>query len=866
MDNEGTVIPAAQFDSLPQNPSAQGQQGTVVPAADFDSLQDNNEKYGTTGQQVIAGVEGAAQGIAGPLAPLAETALGVPGEDIRGRAEANPWTHGLAEAGGFAAGAFMGTSEASLLAHAGEGAQALVGLGEASNAAHAAYEAAMAAGKTEAFATSAARAAYSATSSGMSISAKLAKGAVGLGTEMALMQAGDETTKLITGDPNQTVGSAAANIGLSGLLGAATGVIGSGLGQVGASGLSKFPSAENFLQDMKDRMIYRAANISPKEAIQNDLSETMSYLDETAGKTFGVRKDAFEKILNPEAEANDLTAGPGKDVANVPGGELAEAPSAEQLAQENISRELLEKFSKAREKLESLKVPQNLVGKFENAAQTLVSTLSDPASSPIAKFNAINGMKSDLQDFSKGNWGPFAVPTYSPEHDFLQVTKGLGRDLRLALENPDVWGEEVSNLQKGLNSAWHELDPLAKQIKGKFMAKVGNEFEVDPAKIGTYFNQAGKSESDTIKQQIMGKFVDAMENYQKAVSDVHVKAGIEPPKIPSMNSLRESLGKSSVGSRMADAIYDKLAAKTLGTSIGGGLGGAIGHAIPIPGAGWAGAALGGRLGETVLPSFLQPVIEKVAHHAAFSEAANFGVNALKGNNALKNAAKNIFSGLETVPQHLMPTDRKIEKLDNQAKEIQVQPTKMFNVAGNLGYYMPNHAQALSQTTMNAVNFLNSKRPQPKQMGPLDSPIPPSKMAEQAYQRTLAIAQQPLVALKYLQEGKLQPQDVVTLKSLYPNFYTKMAQQVTGSMMDHLAKGEKIPYKLRQGLSMFVGQPLDSTMTPQSIQSAQMAFAPPVSTPPDQPVQKNKRNTSKLGEVAQSEFTKNQRAQQGQMKA
>jgi hypothetical protein len=190
---------------------------------------------------------------------------------------------------------------------------------------------------------------------------------------------------------------------------------------------------------------------------------------------------------------------------------------------------------------------------------------------------------------------------------------------------------------------------------------------------------------------------------------------------------------------------------------------------------------------------------------------------------------------------------------------------MFNVAGNLGYYMPNHAQALSQTTMNAVNYLNAQRPQPKKMGPLDSPIKPSVMQEKAYQRTLAIAQQPLMALKFLQEGKLQPQDVVTLKSLYPNFYNKMAEQLTSAMTDHLDKGEKIPYDLRQGLSMFLGQPMDSTMSPQGIMAAQSAFASPVSTPPNAPVQKNKRNTSKLGDMADAEFTRNQRAQQGNMK-
>lgn len=82
----------------------------------------NQEQSGTTGQQVLAGVEGIAQGLAGPFATGAElglSKLGVPGlsgEDIEARQEANPWTHRLAETGALVGSMFIGTGEAALIA------------------------------------------------------------------------------------------------------------------------------------------------------------------------------------------------------------------------------------------------------------------------------------------------------------------------------------------------------------------------------------------------------------------------------------------------------------------------------------------------------------------------------------------------------------------------------------------------------------------------------------------------------------------------------------------------------------------------------------------------------------------------------
>ena len=89
----------------------------------------------------------------------------------------------------------------------------------------------------------------------------------------------------------------------------------------------------------------------------------------------------------------------------------------------------------------------------------------------------------------------------------------------------------------------------------------------------------------------------------------------------------------------------------------------------------------------------------------------------------------------------------------------------------------------------------------------------------------------------------------------------MTQNLLSAMMDHTKDGGTIPYKQRQSLSLFTGQPLDSTMTPQSIMAVQNVYASKQQPPPgNPPVKGNKRNTSKLGKIASNLQTPNQAAE------
>lgn len=775
--------------------------GYQYATPDLLNAQAEKEHYGSTGQQVITGLEGAAQGVAGPLAPLAERALGVNPEDIRKRAEYNPTTHSLSELGGFGAGALTGTGEAALLGKAGEGAAGLLGLG----------------------------------AEGASVGSRLAAGATKMATEMGLYQSGDEATKAVLDAPS-SVGDAAAHIGMSALLGGVAGIPLTALG-IGA----KAAINSQVLRDFADRMAFRGSNVNLSEKLIQEAQDAHSLYHDMGseiGGTDGIRAQAMKSLI---PEVNDHIIGQAQDLVDQIG------DTAENLGKSGDKAGMVDQLQQQAEKIKTAIDPQ--VDPLTNQPRVQLDSANI--------YDTMNQVKRQL-----GEWGKFNkafVPLN--EVEFRNSAKGLGSSFKAALEDEGIWGK-AGSLQKDLNSAWSDAIPAVKDFESKFTTSIGGEKTIDPAKFNTYLSQNGRATTETIRQQMMGNFVDAVEKFSGATDKAYEAAGVENPfKMGSTQALRESLGVPTLGTKLADLWFDKLGAKGLGDVAGGAVGGALGHATGIPEAGFGGAYLGKWALGPVFTSIIKPLMEKGASMPAFQSAIKYSAAVLKGDHELTNTAANVFaSQVKALSSHLYPSSDSVDTLDKKLKKFAENPKPMLNVAGNLGNYMPDHAQAVSQTTMNAVNYLNSQRPSNPKQSPLDSDLPVSKAQLAPFHRSLEIAEQPLMAFQHIKQGTLLPQDVNTLKTVYPDYYNKMSQKLMSAMTDHISEGGNVPYKLRQSASLFLGQPLDSTMTPSSIQAIQSMYAQnqPTSQAQAQPAGKGKKGApSKLNKIASNLQTNDQ---------
>lgn len=768
------------FDQLP---------GDVHNNQSFDSMADDQDKYSTLPQQVKAGVEGAAQGVLGPLAPLIETqSMGVDPKDIRGREEANPWTHGLSNAAGFGASMLTGVGEAALVDHA---AQALTG--------------------------------------GMT-AGKVAQGAAKMAAEMGMLSAGDETTKYLLDAPT-SAGSALANIGLSAALGGATGGALGGLGKLASKGLEAVPEG---LSEFTDRLKYRMTGANPGDALHNEFSnvfDTVKNLNDEVYGEQGLKSEAISKLA---PERNDKMS--------------------DQMFK--IGDDLTSKFADMDKNTEAF--PQRLVNKAKDDFFQWKQVVDNPAATSKDLFDATNSLKQRLGLYSKfeRQLGPL-----SPELDFANAAKELGSTVKAHLEDSKVWGD-AANVQKQFNKAFSELKPFHDQVKKAFVSVSGKEEKILPETIESYMKESRSKGKALLKDRVKG-FVDAFDKYQNAAQDIVQRAGIENPVPPvGLGAIRESLEQQSPWAKAADHLYEKGMSQASARLAGGAAGAYAGEKSGIPGGGYAGLMLGGAAAGSIVPSILQKLMESKVSATAFNSAIKFSEAVIKGNKTISKAAEGIFkAGSQPSLHYSLPNAAKLDKLDKRIDEVNNNPSQLISNNKDLSHYMPNHAIENMSQAGRAAQYLASIKPKAIQNSPLDAKQEPSPMQMAQYRRQLSIAEQPLQIMQYIKDGSLQPKDVATLNSVSPALKDQMAKMMMNHVQTQMESGDAIPYATRQSLSLFLGSPLDSTMTPQGIQAAQMTHAPKQPPQPQQSgVSTKKGATSKLGKSNNSYRTAEQSAE------
>lgn len=209
---------------------------------------------------------------------------------------------------------------------------------------------------------------------------------------------------------------------------------------------------------------------------------------------------------------------------------------------------------------------------------------------------------------------------------------------------------------------------------------------------------------------------------------------------------------------------------------------------------------------------------------------------IHGERMIKNGTRAVFkSTREVLPSKITETsERDRERLEKYVDSIEKDPGLLLNSQSDQSNYINGYSLAAGETVGRVVQFLSQAKPKEQQLAPLDAPIKPSKAEMEEYHQVLNIADKPLSILNKVSNFTLLPKDVMALNAMYPDLYNKLKMSLTNEMIDVHSKGELIPYKLKQSLSMFMGEPLDSTLSPAGIMGAQSSFALQKAPSPNQP--------------------------------
>lgn len=212
-------------------------------------------------------------------------------------------------------------------------------------------------------------------------------------------------------------------------------------------------------------------------------------------------------------------------------------------------------------------------------------------------------------------------------------------------------------------------------------------------------------------------------------------------------------------------------------------------------------------------------------------------------------------------------------LQNQNKAIphmalggQVQSGKasdkgIFQNPGIANAY-PQQNLALTAARSRVSNYLTSLKPDqyPAKL-PFDRD-PDQTAQKKTYKKAIKLALNPMIILKDVNNGTLDPNDVKHLNSMYPETISLMQNALTKKIIQSNLDKKKPPYHVRQGLSMLLGADLSSDTKPNNIQAAQATFNKP--QPSTQPQPKSK-GTKALTKTAGNYMTDDQARERRQQK-
>lgn len=821
---------------------------TEAPPEGFeDHLKElQSEKYGSPLEMAKTAAEGLAEGIAGPLAPMAQVGLGISSkEDIKARAEENPIVKGGAELTGMMLP--IPGSQARLLTKAGEGV--VKGLGMANKAGWV---------------------------------AKAGEGAVRGAIEAGIFQGGKELSEAYMRDPNEVADNAVADIGLASVLGGVFGgAFGAAAGALSKEGktlvsqadvpaleagdLKTIISSDATLSASKKNSLLDSINIGKKKANAPEI--------EAAATELGLPHTPAMTLENPaiQMQVDALSNSPYSIAGNRVRTQLDAADEGVETvlrgatsSSSNLSREELGStvVKSLDDQIRAAYAPQKAAFEELAALHESIPVEADAIEGLAKAFSTIKEVKlsPNTQEGRLVREVLDLAANVKTAEDLSTIRNMASLKQQGAGPDPMGWlkskiRDELAALQEESIRRYSKSFPRNDEVGALFASKL-EMAETARANYKPYIKKLGQLSEWLGKGKIRGtedalhfmneklsatdvakrlfssskdpefiKFFSKefpeqfalMRDYQRQeLIEASMREGMLSPKafFSKFNALEPELQnslytKEEIKKIKALELYVKEAFpknfNRSGTS----------HVTALR---EAAASPKGLIRANVRDFAMEKMIQLAEKGTELHNAHAMGKATARGWKMASDSAKAVFNASKELPAKVIPLAAHREKLDKLVVESTKNPERLFGINDNNP--APEYNEAFAATSGRAVAYLNSLRPKTDPQAPLDSKQPPSKTQMAAYNRALDIAQQPLVTMKYLKDGTITTQDVTSLRTIYPNLYNQLASKLMAEMVEAKAKKQTIPYQTKMSLSVFLGQPLDSTLTPMGIMAAQ----------------------------------------------
>ncbi len=310
------------------------------------------------------------------------------------------------------------------------------------------------------------------------------------------------------------------------------------------------------------------------------------------------------------------------------------------------------------------------------------------------------------------------------------------------------------------------------------------------------------------------KFGTFLKNNQDVLNEAFADNPSALTKLKDINNIMRILPDSASinPSGTAKTLLGIFKAHSLGELLGNAKGYAVEQIQKIHTAEKINLALAGKADQATKLEAIQNIVEKKTEQINTLSKSIFS-------NKIKSAT---LSGLTTLSTSAY--NKEVDRIRHLAND----PTAMMDhLSGNtdaLYAAAPNITQSLHSSILAGVNFLNSKIPGPSGHFALAQEYVPSNAEKDKFLKYYQAVDDPISSLKMIKQGSLTSETMEALNAVQPHLLSEMQKAVLQNFKPEKAKD--LDYSVKISLAKFLGSPLDSNMTPQSVMGFQSSLSMP----------------------------------------
>jgi hypothetical protein len=615
---------------------------------------------------------------------------------------------------------------------------------------------------------------------------------------------------------------------------------------------------------------FRSTDTEAAALARRTLAEAKSTVDDIANSFGEFRNGLLAKATRGYEAAYRAVTGVEKDatmlrLANAM--DAGEAASYARTARTGLRDRLNEFANEVEQQAANVPGASRSFGKqaeqFRAAAREVESLGEDNAASLAKMHRVTDDAKREFDRVLARGPGGGASTDERAVFSYFRQSNGAN-NLRRALQDPQLFGEQIAATQTVVNEAWRKsIEPLRNVQKSLLREGLDAtevdpftlEKVVDPAKVLPFMRNIGSAES-AYNVEVLSRWIDSQielqQTAQRLFAPTERQAARIGESIKALETMRTDLGRARTASANMEAakIVSEDAHALLQRGVAENLGGV------------------GRVLTTMLDLERRATMERTlgalvgdADKRISEAAASFVRGAERPGKlvaeAAKGAARKAGKADEPPPQikpkeaiakelaTAAPKDTRAQLAADALRQIATvtavagtpQALEAFAYQGTRPMQFttdPRLATTVANASARAMAFLYAKRPPTFESDTLQPDLVSRQLSDgqlatwRAYATTAA---QPLSVLDDLNRGTVRREQVETLRALYPAMYSSIQAKI----MDQLHSSRaQISYGQRVLLYQMFGATTDPSLRPASIAAVQASFQPAQAAPTGAP--------------------------------